>query len=96
MIREREHEHEESEIPELYIIREIVRQYMPRGHRLSSLDLSFGSLLEDQEPRFLVLVELVQEDHSPELFGWADRLAKVIREKWPKDDFYVKLKIVTA
>jgi hypothetical protein len=87
---------EQYDIPELHLIREIVRKYMPEGHRLNSLDLSFGSLEEGQEPRFLVLVELLQETRAPVPYGWVDKLSKIIREKWPKDDFYVKLKIVLA
>ena len=89
-------EQEQYDIPELHIIREMVKKYMPEGHRLNSVDLSFGSLEEGQEPRFLVLVELAQETQAPEPFGWVDKLSKIIRETWPKDDFYVKLKIVMA
>jgi hypothetical protein len=89
-------EQEQYDIPELHIIKEMVRKYMPEGHRLNAVELSFGSLEEGQEPRFLVLIELAQETQAPEPFGWIDKLSKIIREKWPKDDFYVKLKIVMA
>jgi hypothetical protein len=89
-------EHEQPMIPELWIIREIVRRYMPEGHTLKSVDLSIGSLEEGQEPRFLVLIELKQDAHAPEPFGWADKMAKMIRQHWPNDDFYVKVKIILA
>ncbi len=69
---------------------------MPEGHRLKNIDLSFGSLEEGQDPRFLILIDLEKENDAPEPFGWADRMAKVIREWRPRDDFYVKLKIVIA
>jgi hypothetical protein len=87
--------HEEQPvIPELWIVREIVRRHMPEGHALKYVDLSIGSLEENQEPRFLILIELQQQTPGPEPFGWADKMAKVIRQQWPKDDFYVKVKIV--
>jgi hypothetical protein len=88
-------EQELPDIPELYIIKELVRKYMPVGHHLNSVDLSFGSLEDGQEPRFLVLVELTQETHAPEPLGWVDKLSKIIRQQWPEDNFYVKLNIVT-
>ena len=47
-------------------------------------------------PRFVVLVELAQQHHAPEPFGWADEMAKIIRQKWPKDAFDVKVKIMMA
>lgn len=83
-------------IPELWIIREIVRRHMPEGHTLTNVDLSIGSLEEHQEPRFLVLIELKQETAAPTTFSWADKMTKLIRQAWPKDDFYVKVKIMTA
>ena len=85
-----------ADIPELLIIRELVHRYMPKGHRLKTLDLSFGVLEEGQEPRFLVLIELEQERHAPEPFAWADKMTKIIRTQWPRDDFYIKLKILMA
>ena len=90
-------QHEEQPvIPELWIIREIVRRHMPEGHTLKNVDLSIGSLEEDQEPRFLILIDLQQQTPGPEPFGWADKMSKVIRQRWPKDDFYVKVKIIAA
>jgi hypothetical protein len=44
----------------------------------------------------MVLVQLEQELHAPEPYGWADRMAKIIRQKWPKDEFDVKVTIVMA
>jgi hypothetical protein len=86
----------QHDIPELLMIREIVQRYMPAGHRLNNIDLSFGVLEEGQEPRFLILIDLEQERHAPEPFGWADKMTKIIRAQWPKDDFYIKLKIIIA
>ena len=83
-------------IPELRVIRNIVQSCLPEGHRLRGVDLSIGAIDESEEPRFLVLVELEQEVHAPEPYGWADRMAKMIREKWPKDEFDVKVTIVMA
>ena len=83
-------------IPELWMIREIVRRHMPQKHRLNNVDLTIGALEEDQEPRFVIVIELQQEMPGPEPFGWADQMAKVIRQRWPKDDFYVKVKIIAA
>jgi hypothetical protein len=83
-------------IPELWIIQEIVRRHMPEGHTLKNVDLSIGSLEENQEPRFLVLIELERQTAGPELFGWADKMANIIRQRWPRDDFYVKVKIAAA
>jgi hypothetical protein len=37
-------------IPELWIIREIVRRNIPEGHTLTNVDLSIGALEENQEP----------------------------------------------
>ena len=87
-------QHEQDAIPELRLIREIVQLHMPDGHRLKNVDLTVGSIAEGDEPRFIVLVELVQDQHAPEPFGWADRMAKIIRQKWPKDAFDVKVTIV--
>ena len=87
---------EQPDIPELYIIEELVRKYMPEGHHLKSVDLSFGSLEEGQEPRFLVLVDLVQENDVPKPLGWVDKLSKIISQQWPKDSFYVKVNVAMA
>ena len=81
-------------IPELWIIRQIVRRHLPEGHTLKNVDLSIGSLEENQEPRFLILIELEKTIAGPELFGWADEMTKIIRQRWPRDDFYVKVKII--
>jgi hypothetical protein len=83
-------------IPELRLIREITQRHLPPGHKLTNVDLTVGAIQEGEEPRFMVLVELAQELNAPEPFGWADRMAKVIREKWPKDSFDMKVKIVMA
>src|SRR2546421_627272 len=93
---EQKHQNEQDAIPELRLIRQIIQLYMPEGHRLNNIDLTIGTIDETQDPRFMVLVELAQEEHAPEPFGWADKMAKVIREKWPKDVFDVKVKIVMA
>ena len=93
---EQKHQNEQDAIPELRLIRQIIQLYMPDGHRLNNIDLTIGTIDETQDPRFMVLVELAQEEHAPEPFGWADKMAKVIREKWPKDVFDVKVKIVMA
>lgn len=84
------------EIPELWIIREIVRRHMPEGHTLNNVDLNVGALEENQEPRFVIVIELQQDNPGPEPFGWADEMVKVIRQRWPKDDFYIKVKIIAA
>jgi hypothetical protein len=84
------------DIPELLLLRRIIERYMPGGHRLNSIDLTVGNIGEGQEPRFVVLVELAQEKLAPEPFGWADEMAKIIRQKWPTDAFDVKVKIVMA
>ena len=84
------------DIPELRIVRRIVELHMPAGHRLKDVDLSFGVLEEGQEPRFLVLIELEQEARAPEPYGWIDKVIKIIRQQWPDDDFYVKLKVGLA
>jgi hypothetical protein len=86
----------QDDIPELLLIRRIIERYLPAGHRLNSIDLTIGSIDEDQEPRFVVLVELAQERRAPEPFGWAHEMAKIIRQKWPRDTFDVKVKIVMA
>ena len=94
-MEEQKKQHDKQDaIPELRLIREIVEFYMPAGHRLSNVDLTIGTIDERQEPRFMILVELAQKEHAPEPFGWADKLAKVIRQKWPKDLFDVKVTIV--
>ena len=88
-----EHQHL---IPELWMVREIVRRHMPAGHTLKSVDLSVGALEEHLEPKFVIVIELQQDVPGPEPFGWADQMGKVIRQRWPKDDFYVKVKIMAA
>jgi hypothetical protein len=93
---EHKHQNQQDAIPELRLIREIVQLYMPDGHRLNNIDLTIAAIDEGKEPRFMILVELVQEQHAPELFGWADKMAKVIRQKWPKDLFDVKVTIIMA
>ena len=95
-MKEHEQEHKQPVIRELWMIREIVRRYMPEGHTLKSVDLSIGSLEEGQEPRFLVLIDLKQDAHAPEPFGWADKMTKMIRERWPRDAFDVKVRIIMA
>ena len=97
--RNQQNEHNEQEqdsIPELRLIRSVVQNCLPEGHRLKKVDLTIGTLNEGEEPRFTVLVELEQQVHAPEPFGWADRMAKIIRQKWPKDEFDVKVKIIMA
>jgi hypothetical protein len=32
--------------------------------------------------------------NAPARFSWANKVAKIIREKWQRDAFFVKLKIV--
>src|SRR4051812_37318143 len=81
---------EQETIPELRLIRNIVKNCLPEGHRLNTVDLTIGTLHEGEEPRFMVLVELEQQVHAPEPFGWADRMAKIIRQKWPRDEFDIK------
>jgi len=95
-MNEHKHQYEEDGIPELRLIRKIVQLYMPAGHRLNNVDLTIGTIDGRQEPRFMVLVELAQAEHAPEPFGWADKLGKIIRQKWPKDVFDVKVTIVMA
>ena len=95
-MNEQTQQYEQDSIPELRLIREIVQLHMPDGHRLNKVDLTVGSIEEGDEPRFIILVELAQEAHAPEPFGWADKMAKVIRQKWPKDAFDVKVTIVMA
>jgi hypothetical protein len=96
-VSQQEHHDEDEAIPELLLIREIVQRHMPVGHRLSNIDLTIGTIDDEgNEPRFVVLVELTQEAQAPEPFGWADKMAKVIRQKWPKDVFDVKVKIIMA
>jgi len=95
-VSEQKQHYEQEAIPELRLIREIVRRHMPPGHELRKVDLTIGTIDEGEEPRFLVLVELVQQALAPELFGWADEMAKIIRQKWPKDVFDVKVKIIMA
>lgn len=90
------HHQEADAIPELRLIREIVKRHMADGHRLKSVDLTVGTIDGGDEPRFLVLIELAQEKLAPEPFGWADEMAKVIRQKWPADVFDVKVTIVMA
>lgn len=91
-----QYKNEPEVIPELRLIREIVQFYMPEGHRLNNVDLTVGTIDEVQEPRFMVLVELAKDEHAPEPFGWADKMAKIIRQKWPKDVFDVQVRIVMA
>ena len=93
---EQKRQYEQDAIPELRLIRKIVQLHMPDGHRLNNIDLTVGSIEGDQEPRFLVLIKLAKELHAPEPFGWADKMAKVIRQKWPIDVFDVKVTIVMA
>jgi hypothetical protein len=90
------HENEQDSIPELRLIRAVVQSCLPEGHRLRGVDLTVGSLDGSDEPRFMVLVELEHELHAPEPYGWAERMAKMIRQKWPKDEFDVKVTIVMA
>ncbi len=85
-----------SNIPELDLIREIVLQHMPEGHHLKSVDLAIGAAEGTDDPQFVVLVELEKYDEAPEPFGWVNKIAKIIRQKWPRDAFFVKLKIVMA
>ena len=87
---------EPYDIPELRLIRSIVQGCMPEGHRLRNVDLTIGSVADAEEPRFMVLIELEQERQAPEPYGWADRMAKIIRQKWPKDEFDLKVTIVMA
>jgi len=83
-------------IPELQLIRELVLQYMPSGHRLRRVDLTIGTIDGSEDPQFIVVVELEQDSDSPAPFGWANKVAKIIRQKWPRDAFFVKLKILKA
>ena len=87
-------EQEHSNIPELLIIEELARKLMPPGHQLKAVDLSFGSLEEGQEPRFLVIVDLLQKAGAPEPMRWADKLARFICQQWPNDPFYVKVNVI--
>jgi hypothetical protein len=81
-------------IPELQLIRELVLQHMPPRHRLRRVDLTIGTIEDSEDPQFIVLIELEQDKDSPAAFGWANKVTKIIRQKWPRDAFFVKLKIV--
>ena len=114
---------EQHELPELALIREIILQHMPEGHRLKNVDLSIGTepwddrpsncsdgrsmsdpvactserqRLETVAPSFIVLVDIEKECFAREPFGWANKLSKIIREKWPKDAFVVKVRILMS
>jgi hypothetical protein len=89
-------ENDHDSIPELRQIRNIVQGCLPQGHRLRTVDLTIGTFDGSDDPRFMVLIELEQELHAPEPYGWANRMAKIIRQKWPKDGFDVKVTIVMA
>jgi hypothetical protein len=58
------------------------------------VDLAIGPVDESEEPQFIIVVELEQDRNALTPFGWANKVAKIIREKWPRDAFFVKLKIV--
>ena len=96
-MNENKQQHQDrDDIPELLLLRKIIERYMPDGHRLNSIDLTIGAIDEGPEPRFVVLVELARDFLAPEPFGWANEMAKIIRQKWPRDAFDVKVKIVMA
>ena len=60
------------------------------GFHLESVDLTVGTLVEDQAPAFTVLLK-ISEDPDAEGFGLGYDIAERIRKRWSRDDLYIKI-----
>jgi hypothetical protein len=77
-------------LPELEDIRRIVLDELPPGHYLESVELTFGTLGEGQEPQFTVLIGLSEDpDADPDVSYY--EITERIRQRWSRDDLYVKI-----
>ena len=83
----------ESDLPELKEIEEMVRSVLRPGFYLESVDLTVGTLVEGQPPAFTVLLK-ISEDPGAEGFGLGYDIGERIRERWSRDDLYIKIESV--
>ena len=84
----------ETDLPELQEIRRTILYHLPAGHHLKSVDLTFGVLTEGQDPAFTVLIKIAEE---PDAYsGDYHTMTELIRDKWSRDDLYVKFQFVNA
>jgi hypothetical protein len=80
----------EPDLRELQTIREMVLGALQPGFHLESVDLTVATLVEGQDPAFTVLIK-ISEDPGAEGFGLGYNITERIREKWSRDDLYIKV-----
>jgi hypothetical protein len=80
-----------AELPPLEEIRQIVEKELPPGHRLDSLDLTVDTFPGGQPPAFTVLIRIREEPGASEAWGVAHDISTQIRERWSRDDLYIKI-----
>ena len=75
----------------------IVRDEVPVGHEIISVELSADRLHEAQQPAFItVVVSLRENENAQEMSGVAYEITKQIREKWSRDDLYIRIQTIVA
>ena len=79
-----------SELPELEEIKQFVLDSLPEGYQLDSVNLTVGTIYEGQEPAFTVLINISSEPDVPS-YGMGYDISARIREKWSRDDLYIKI-----
>ena len=85
----------DTDIPEVELIREIVQSQLPYGYILESVDLTFGGLIEGQTPAFVALIKILEQPDADPGYGLAHEITNRIREKWSRDDLYIKIQSIT-
>lgn len=70
----------------------MVTRSLPAGFHLESVDLTVGTLGGGQNPAFIVLIK-ISEDLDAEGFGLGHDITERIRERWSRDDLYVKIEL---
>ncbi len=79
-----------GEMPELALIREIVKDELPRCFELLNIDLTYNPVGPRPGGSFEVLIRIRKRDEQEvEPLGWGHRLASRIRNRWAPQDLGV-------
>lgn len=82
-----------SDLPELSEIERIVLECLTEGFYLEKIDLTVDDLDGGRPPAFTVLIT-ISEDAYAEGHGLSHEIGSRIRQKWSRDDLYVKTKYI--
>jgi hypothetical protein len=79
-----------GEMPELALIREIVKDELPKCFDLLNIDLTYNPVGPHPLGSFEVVIRIRKKDeHEEEPLGWGHRLASRIRNRWAPQDLSI-------